>query len=236
MTLTVTGLASGYGRMNVLRNVDIEVATGNIVSVVGANGAGKSTLAKTLSGSLKAASGTIAMDGTEVQNLAPDRRSRLGLIHVPEGRRLFGTLTVAENIALGRHAARGRRQGDDIVDHLLDSFPILRERWSQRAGLLSGGEQQMVALTRAAASKPRYLLLDEPSLGLSPRLSTEVFRLVELIAEETGAGVMLIEQRVDAALQLASHAYVLERGRMVASGTADEVRNSEAVRVAYLGI
>lgn len=236
MTLTVKGLRSGYGRMNVLQGVDLELRPGSIFSVVGANGAGKSTLAKTLSGLVRASAGSVSLDGQEVLALAPERRARLGLIHVPEGRRLFGNLTVAENIALGRRAARSRRAGGDVVDRLLDSFPIVRDRWQQRAGLLSGGEQQMVALTRAAASAPRYLLLDEPSLGLSPRLSQEVFRLVTLIAEETGAGVLLIEQRVDAALRLASRASVLERGAVVASGPADAVRASEAVRVAYLGM
>lgn len=236
MSLQVTDVVSGYGRMRVLQEVSIEVAPGKIVAVVGANGAGKSTLAKTISGVLRCSSGTIQVDGKPVQSSPAEHRARLGLIHVPEGRRLFGTLTVAENIAMGRHAARGRRDGADTVDHLLDRFPILRDRWNQRAGLLSGGEQQMVALTRAAASRPRYLLLDEPSLGLSPRLSSEVFELVAMIAEDTGAGVMLIEQRVDAALKLADYAHVLERGRVVASGTADDIRNSEAVRVAYLGI
>jgi branched-chain amino acid transport system ATP-binding protein len=237
MTLHLERVSAGYGRLQVLRNVTLDLDPGSIVAVVGANGAGKSTLAKTISGLLRVSSGTITVDDQEIQRLPAERRARMGVVHVPEGRRLFGSLTVAENLAMGRHAAKGRRVegGSDVVEVLLDSFPILRDRWAQQSGLLSGGEQQMVALTRAAASNPRYLLLDEPSLGLSPRLSGEVFRLVRLIADQTGAGVLLIEQRVDAALDLASSAHVLEHGHVVASGPADEVRTSEAVRAAYLG-
>lgn len=236
MSLQVHEIAAGYGRLQVLRGVSVEVPPATIVSVVGANGAGKSTLAKAVSGLLRISSGTVSIDGEEVHAQPPHRRARRGIIHVPEGRRLFAALTVEENLAMGARAA-GRRGGDtDVVAHLLDAFPIIRERWKQQAGLLSGGEQQMVALARAAASRPRYLLLDEPSLGLSPRLSQEVFRLVDMIAAETRAGVLLIEQRVDAALQLAEHAYVLEHGAVVASGTATEIRSSEAVRKAYLGI
>lgn len=236
MSLRVTGAAAGYGRMTVLEDVSIEVPSESIVSVVGANGAGKSTLAKATSGLLRLGAGSIELDGKPVDGLRPDQRAKLGLIHVPEGRRLFGQLTVAENIAMGRQAARGRGTDTEVVDQLMDSFPILRERWQQRAGLLSGGEQQMVALTRAAASRPRYLLLDEPSLGLSPRLSAEVLRLVGIIAQETCAGIMLIEQRVDAALRLASYAYVLDRGRIVAEGVSDELRQSDEIRKAYLGM
>ncbi|GAA1745246.1 ABC transporter ATP-binding protein [Aeromicrobium alkaliterrae] len=236
MSLRVVGAAAGYGRMPVLEDVSIEVPSRTIVSVVGANGAGKSTLAKAISGLLRLSAGSIEVDGTPIDGLRPERRAKSGLVHVPEGRRLFGQLTVAENIAMGRQAARGRNADTEVVDQLLDSFPILRERWNQRAGLLSGGEQQMVALTRAAASRPRYLLLDEPSLGLSPRLSSEVLRLVGMIADETGAGVLLIEQRVDAALRLASSAYVLDRGRIVAEGPADELRESDEIRKAYLGM
>lgn len=236
MSLQMKNISAGYGRLQVLREVTLELEPGSIVAVVGANGAGKSTLAKTISGLLRASNGTIELDGAEIQRQPPERRARAGIIHVPEGRRLFGSLTVAENLAMGKHATRGRgSEKVGVVDTLLESFPILRDRWHQQAGLLSGGEQQMVALTRAAASEPRFLLLDEPSLGLSPRLSEEVFRLVSLIAEQTGAGVLLIEQRVDAALRLASHAHVLEHGHVVASGPADEIRSSETVRAAYLG-
>ncbi|HEY1135103.1 MAG TPA: ABC transporter ATP-binding protein [Nocardioides sp.] len=236
MSLVLEKVASGYGRLAVLHGVDLEVPRGEIVSVVGANGAGKSTLAQTISGLLTTTAGSITLDGTPVHRLRPEKRARLGLVHVPEGRRLFGGLTVAENVGMGRHAARGRGGDPDVVEHLLDAFPRLRERWGQRAGLLSGGEQQMVALARAAASRPRYLLLDEPSLGLSPRLSSEVFRLVAMIAEETGAGVVLVEQRVDAALRLATTGHVIEHGRIVVSGDAEELRTSEMVRKAYLGV
>lgn len=236
MSLQVTGLAAGYGRMEVLSGVSIEVPSQSIVSVVGANGAGKSTLAKTISGQLRATAGEITVDGTSLGGSRAEQRAQAGLIHVPEGRRLFGQLTVAENIAMGRQAARRRGGDPEVVDQLLESFPVIRERWTQRAGLLSGGEQQMVALTRAAASRPRYLLLDEPSLGLSPRLSAEVLRLVGSIAAETGAGVMLIEQRIDAALRLSSYSYVVDRGRVVAEGPSEQMRASDEIRKAYLGL
>jgi len=233
--LRVQGLRAGYGRAAVLHDVDLEVARGEIVTVIGSNGAGKSTLVQTIAGLLSARSGEIVLDGEAITTAAPEARARRGVVLVPEGRRLFGELTVGENIRLGRRAARGRSGDDDPVDDLLEAFPIVRERWDQQSGLLSGGQQQMVALTRAAASRPRYLLLDEPSLGLSPALTTEVFRLIRLIADRTGAGVVLVEQMADQALRLARRAYVLEQGSVVASGNAAEIRGSDAVRKAYLG-
>lgn len=203
--------------------------------MIGSNGAGKSTLVQTITGLLPARAGSIDLDGRAVTKTAPQARARQGIILVPEGRRLFGELTVGENIRLGRRAARGRDTGDDPVEELLEAFPVVKERWNQQSGLLSGGQQQMVALTRAAASRPRYLLLDEPSLGLSPALTLEVFRLIRLIADRTGAGIVLVEQMAAQALRLASRAYILEQGRIVADGDAEELRRSDAVRRAYLG-
>ncbi|WP_018635096.1 ABC transporter ATP-binding protein [Parafrankia elaeagni] len=232
--LEVRDLHAGYGRATVLHGVSLQVARGEIVSVIGSNGAGKSTLVQTVAGLLPARAGEILLDGEGVTGATAQMRARRGVVLVPEGRRLFGELTVGENIRLGRRAARGRSDDDPVAD-LLDAFPVVRERWNQQSGLLSGGQQQMVALTRAAASRPRYLLLDEPSLGLSPALTLEVFRLVRLVAERTGAGVVLVEQMADQALRLASRAYVLEQGRVVASGEAGELRRSDAVRKAYLG-
>ncbi|MDX8152698.1 ABC transporter ATP-binding protein [Patulibacter brassicae] len=235
MSLQVQGLRAGYGRATILEDVSVEVAPGEVAAVIGSNGAGKTTLVKTIAGSLAARGGRILQDGDAIGGLPPEKRARRGVVMVPEGRRLFGNLTVEENIRLGRQAARGRDEGDDPVEPLLEAFPIVRERWTQRAGLLSGGEQQMVALTRAVAGRPRYLLLDEPSLGLSPRLTQEVFRLVRLVVETTNAGVILVEQMADQALKLATNAYVLDQGRVSASGPAEEIRRSDAVRKAYLG-
>lgn len=236
MSLNVSAVCSGYNRGSVLHDVDVVVEPGQVVAVLGSNGAGKSTLVRTIAGSVATREGTIVLDGESVERLRPEQRARRGLILVPEGRMLFSRLTVADNIAIARRAARGRAEGPDPVEALLDAFPVVRARWRQRAGLLSGGEQQMVALTRAVASRPRYLLLDEPSLGLSPLLVREVFGLVRHIVETTNAGVLLVEQSVDQALRLADQAYVLERGRVVESGSPVELRQSEAIRRAYLGI
>lgn len=236
MSLVVNDASSGYGKATVIASISLDLEPGRISAVVGSNGAGKSTLARTISGLLATRSGSITLEGRSVQRLSAAQRARAGIVMVPEGRRLFGGLTVAENIRLGAVAARGRRKDPmQRVETLLDAFPILRERWGQRAGQLSGGEQQMVALTRAVASAPLYLLLDEPSLGLSPKLTQEVFRLIQLIADETGAGVLLIEQMADDALSIAQEGHVLEQGRITVSGPASELRSSQDVRAAYLG-
>ncbi|NYI76774.1 ABC transporter ATP-binding protein [Nocardioides panzhihuensis] len=236
MSLVVDDVSSGYGRATVVASIGLKLEPGRISAVVGSNGAGKSTLARTICGLLATRSGSITLEDRSVQKLSAAQRARAGIIMVPEGRRLFGGLTVAENVRLGAFAARGRRKASmRQVETLLDAFPVLRERWSQRAGQLSGGEQQMVALTRAVASAPKYLLLDEPSLGLSPKLTQEVFRLIQLIAAETGAGVLLIEQMADDALSLAQDGHVLEQGRITVSGAAGELRSSQDVRAAYLG-
>ncbi|WGY00446.1 ABC transporter ATP-binding protein [Nocardioides sp. QY071] len=236
MSLNVVDVSSGYGRATVISAINVELTPGRISAVVGSNGAGKSTLARTVCGLIPCRSGSIAVEGTSVHKLSAAQRARAGIVMVPEGRRLFGKLTVGDNIRLGACAASGRGKASvQHVDTLLDAFPILRERWSQRAGQLSGGEQQMVALTRAVASAPKFLLLDEPSLGLSPRLTQEVFRLIQLIAQETNAGILLIEQMAEDALRLAQDGHVLERGRITISGSADELRTSPDVRAAYLG-
>ena len=234
-SLTVDSLRAGYGRATVLHDVTLDVASGEIVTVIGSNGAGKSTLVQTIVGLLSARAGSISLNGRDITSTPSHTRARQGVVLVPEGRRLFGEMTVGENIRLGRRAARGRDDGDDPVEDLLAAFPVVKERWNSQSGLLSGGQQQMVALTRAAAARPRYLLLDEPSLGLSPALTLEVFRLIRLIAERTGAGIVLVEQMADQALRLASRAYVLEQGRIVTEGDATELRRSDAVRRAYLG-
>jgi branched-chain amino acid transport system ATP-binding protein len=236
MSLVVKDVSSGYGRATVTQSINVELEPGRISALIGSNGAGKSTLARTVCGLLPCRSGVIVLDGKPIQKLTAAQRARAGIVMVPEGRRLFARLTVAENIRMGSCAAADRAKvSSQHVETLLDAFPILRDRWKQRAGHLSGGEQQMVALTRAVASAPSYLVLDEPSLGLSPKLTQEVFRLIQLIADETDAGILLIEQMADDALGLAQHAYVLEQGRITIRGPAKKLRTSPDVRAAYLG-
>jgi branched-chain amino acid transport system ATP-binding protein len=236
MSLEVDRLECGYDRAPILHGVSLRVGPGELVAVVGSNGAGKTTLVRTIAGLLTVRSGDLRIDGKSFARMSAARRARSGIIMVPEGRRLFPQLTVGENIEMGRRAARGRTGAEDPVAALLDAFPILTDRWNQQANLLSGGEQQMVALTRAVASRPQYLLLDEPSLGLSPLKTLEVFRLIEMIRERTGAGILLVEQMADQALQAADRAYVLELGRVSMEGPAAEVRASDEVRRAYLGV
>ncbi|KRB77769.1 hypothetical protein ASE01_06125 [Nocardioides sp. Root190] len=236
MSLVVDTIESGYDRAPILTGVSLRVDPGEMVAVVGSNGAGKSTLVRTISGLLAVRSGAITVDDVAITKLAPERRARRGVVMVPEGRKLFPQLTVGENIAMGRRAGRGRTSGEDPVDALLDTFTILRERWGQQASLLSGGEQQMVALVRAVAARPRYLLLDEPSLGLSPLKTLEVFQLIELVRERTGAGILLVEQMADQALAASDRAYVLEHGKVAMEGDAATLRASDEIRRAYLGV
>ncbi|NYG59882.1 branched-chain amino acid transport system ATP-binding protein [Nocardioides daedukensis] len=236
MTLTVDNVVCGYDRAPILHGVSLHVEPGELVAVVGSNGAGKSTLVKTICGLVGVRGGDLTDDGQSFAKVSPAKRAKAGIVVVPEGRRLFPQLTVGENIQLGRHAAGKRATGDDPVKDLLDAFPIISERWNQQANLLSGGEQQMVALTRAVAARPRYLLLDEPSLGLSPLKTLDVFRLVELVRERTGAGILLVEQMADQALKAADRAYVLEHGQIAMEGPAADVRASPEVRRAYLGV
>ncbi|MTV26390.1 ABC transporter ATP-binding protein [Nitriliruptoraceae bacterium ZYF776] len=233
--LEVRGLASGYGRIEVLHGLDLDVAPGEIVAVLGANGAGKTTLVRTLAGQLPVREGTITFDGEDITASPAHNRARRGLLMVPEGRRLFGGLSVAENIALGRRAV-GRRGGDDPLAELEDLFPIIRERSHQQAGLLSGGEQQQVAFARALVGRPRVLLLDEPSLGLSPLLVDQLFEHIVAIRERLELGIVLVEQMVHRALAVAARAYVVDRGRVVLAGDSATIAASEEVQHAYLGV
>jgi len=236
MTLEVDNLECGYDRAPILHRVSLRFDPGELVAVVGSNGAGKTTLVRTIAGLLTVRSGDLRVDGESFAKTSPAKRARQGIVMVPEGRKLFPQLSVGENIEIGRRAARGRTGGEDPVTALLDAFPVVTDRWNQQASLLSGGEQQMVALTRAVAARPRYLLLDEPSLGLSPLKTLEVFRLIEMIRESTGAGILLVEQMADQALKAADRAYVLEHGRVSMEGPAAQVRASDEVRRAYLGV
>jgi branched-chain amino acid transport system ATP-binding protein len=233
--LELTEVSSGYGSVPVLSDIDLALVPGEVVTVLGANGAGKTTLARTIAGLLPARTGRIELAGKNIVRTSTHVRARAGIILVPEGRRLFGSLSVQQNVELGATAGRRRAGDGDSVGRVLEAFPKVRELWDRQAGLLSGGEQQMVALARAAAGRPKVLLLDEPSLGLSPLLVDEVFGMVTVMARDLDCAVLLIEQIVDGALAVADRGVVMSHGRIVASGTSVELTSSPAVRQAYLG-
>ncbi len=232
--LEVSGLAAAYGRVRALEEVSLEVAQGALVALIGANGAGKTTLLRTLSGVQPAAAGAIRLDGADITRARPRERVRAGLAQVPEGRQVFGPLSVEDNLRLGgilRDAASSER----ILERVWALFPVLREKRRLTAGMLSGGQQQMVAIGRALMTQPRLLLLDEPSMGLAPKLVAEVFATIRRLREE-GTSVLLVEQNAHAALAIADHAYVLETGRIVMQGPGRELAGNAQVREAYLGM
>ena len=235
MTLRVRGLSVRYGRHRALDAVSVDVGRGEIVAVLGANGAGKSTLLKALGGMVMRDPGaTVTLDGVELATLPPHRIVEAGLALVPEGRGVFAELTVRENLALGAFPKRGRADEQASLGRVLALFPRLRERLRQAVGTMSGGEQQMVALGRALMSAPAILMLDEPSLGLSPLLCREVFASLARIRAD-GVGVLLVEQNVRQSLAIADRAYVLENGSVVREGSARALRDDPRVQRAYLG-
>ncbi|MCA1952253.1 MAG: ABC transporter ATP-binding protein [Hyphomicrobiales bacterium] len=232
--LEVEALTAGYGGIPVLRDVSLTIDSGEIVAVLGANGVGKTTLNRALSGLIRPDGGAIRFEGTRIERLAPPEIVRMGLIHVPEGRKIFPTMSVRENLELGGYArARTRRAAN--LDRVFALFPRLGERRRQLAGTLSGGEQQMLAIGRGLMAEPRLLILDEPSLGLSPRLVEDLFALVVRIAAE-GLAIMLVEQNVVQSLEIAGRAYVLENGRVALAGPAAALRADPALERAYLGM
>jgi len=232
--LEVRDLRAGYGGTEVLRGIDMSVGAGEIVAVLGSNGVGKTTLNKVLSGVLGRRSGHITFDGTPLDGLAAPAIVEAGLIHVPEGRKVFPNLSVRENLELGSYR-RGRQRRSANLDKVFAIFPRLRERVAQFAGTLSGGEQQMLAIGRGLMAEPKLLILDEPSLGLSPLLVEEMFALIRRLNGE-GLPIMLVEQNVVQSLELASRAYILENGRFALSGPAAEVRANPELKRAYLGM
>ena len=232
--LDVSGLAAGYGALPVLRGIDFEISPGEIVAVLGSNGAGKSTLNNTLSGLLKPSAGAIRFDDVEIAGVAPAAIVALGLIQVPEGRRVFPNLSVRENLEMGSYR-RGRARRTENLDRVSAIFPRLRERMDQRAGTLSGGEQQMLAIARGLMAEPKLLILDEPSLGLSPLLVEEMFALIARIRAE-GLSVLLVEQNVVQSLEIADRAYVLEHGQFVLTGPAAGLLDDPRLRQTYLGL
>jgi branched-chain amino acid transport system ATP-binding protein len=233
--LAVEGLRVSYGPVAAVRGVSLAVRAGEVVALLGANGAGKSTLLRTISGLIRPRAGRVHLAGRAIDRLAPTRIVRLGIAHAPEGRRVFGSLSVADNLRLGAAARRERAGLAEERERLLDLFPILRERLHQAAGTLSGGEQQMLALARALMAKPRLLLLDEPSLGLAPLMVRAIFGTLASLKRD-GVTMLLVEQNVAAALELADRAYVLRTGEIRLEGAAAELRaDPERIAHAYLG-
>ena len=234
--LTVNNLETYYGPIMAIRGVSFAVPEGSIVTILGANGAGKTTILKTVCGVMDPQKGTVTFGGREIQGMDPDRVMRLGLSHVPEGREVFPFLTVRENLAMGAYT---RRDADGVardLDAVYGYFPVLQERAEQRAGQLSGGEQQMLAISRALMARPKMMLLDEPSLGLAPRLVKEIFQIIVRINKERGVTILLVEQNANMALHIADYGYVLEVGRVVMADTTARLLEKEDIKEFYLGI
>ena len=231
--LEVEGLEAGYGPVTVLRDVSFAVEEGRVETILGPNGAGKTTTLRALSGMVRRR-GRLVFDGRDLARAAPDRVARRGIAHVPEGRGTFTDLTVEENLRVGAYPRRDGEVRDDI-ERWLKRFPALAERRAQRAGSLSGGEQQMLAVARALMLRPRLILLDEPSLGLAPLVTRELFAILEGIARDEGVTLLIVEQNANLVLRFADHAHVLEAGRVVLSGTAAEVGADDGIRRSYLG-
>ena len=232
--LEVKDLRAGYGSTLVLHNVALEVAEGGITTVLGANGAGKTTLLRALCGMIKAA-GEIRLHGQAIVGRATEDIVRLGVAHVPDGRGTFLDLTTEENLKLGAYTRKDKGGVAEDFERIFGYFPRLRERRHQQAGTLSGGEQQMLAISRALMLRPRLLLLDEPSFGLAPLVVQDIFRIMRRINQEQGVSMLLVEQNATLALDLADQVYLLETGRVVVSGPSSVIRNDEAVRRSYLG-
>ena len=231
--LVVDDVFSGYGKSQVLHGVSLSVDEGEIVALIGANGAGKTTLLKTISGLVQARSGTIKFQNTEIQNLSAHRIVESGVSQVAEGRAMLKRMTVLENLRIGAHVRKDKEVRQDI-DQIFSKFPVLGERHDQLAGLLSGGEQQMLAIGRALMARPRILLLDEPSLGLAPMVVTEIFRTLRALRDDETT-IFLVEQNARRALQVADRGYVLERGQIALEGTGQRLLDDEKIQQTYLG-
>jgi branched-chain amino acid transport system ATP-binding protein len=230
--LEVEGLSAGYGPVQVLRDIDLRVDEGEVVVVLGANGAGKTTTMRAVSGTIPRR-GVVRFDGHDISRSSPDGIVRLGIAQVPQGRGTFADLSVEDNLRIGAYTRRHDTDAD--IDRWYATFPRLAERRSQKAGNLSGGEQQMLAIARALMSRPRLLLCDEPSLGLAPLITKELFENIERLNREEGLSVLLVEQNANLAVRVAHRVYLLETGSIVASGTAEEISADDGIRKAYLG-
>lgn len=236
--LKIENLQAGYGKVLVLHGITINVPKGSVVTLIGSNGAGKTTTMRAVSGMIKPTAGTITLNGTDIQGLESNQIAKLGLAHSPEGRRVFSTMTVTDNLLLGAFPRlTGSRPKGDVkgdLERAMDLFPRLQERRNQLAGTLSGGEQQMLAMARAVMLNPEVILLDEPSMGLAPILVEEVFKIIQRLKTE-GVTMLLVEQFAAAALNVADYGYVLENGRISVHGKAEQLKNDPAVKAAYLG-
>jgi branched-chain amino acid transport system ATP-binding protein len=234
--LKIRSLSVAYGGLNALSDVSLDVENGQFVAVVGPNGAGKTTLFKTISGVVTPITGEITYKGQNLLNVPPNERAQLGIAHVPEGRQVFASMTVMENLEMGACTRKSRARRAELLKTVLELFPILGERRDQLAGTLSGGEQQMLAIGRGLASAPDLLMLDEPSMGLAPTIVDAIFDRIEFIHRQHGVTILLVEQRVAEALELCDRGYVLETGRMVLEGSHDTLISNTRVKHAYLGM
>ena len=232
--LKISNVETFYGKIQALRGVDLDVNDGEIVSLIGSNGAGKSTLLMTISGVNKAKSGNIVFNGENIENQQPHKIVDMGICQVPEGRRIFSRLTVEENLRLGAHANEKGKYFENDIKEVYDLFPVLSDRKTQRGGTLSGGEQQMLAIGRALMSKPKVLLLDEPSLGIAPKLVNQIFVSIKNINKEKNVTIFLVEQNAKKALELADRAYVLVNGKVTIEGSGQELLKNKDIQAAYL--
>jgi len=232
--LELENVVASYDAIEVLHGISLRVGEGEIVAVLGPNGAGKTTMLRAISGTVKN-SGGVTLGNRRLGRRSPEQVARLGVAHVPEGRGIYGQLSVRDNLRMGAYTRRGRNGVKSDYDRVVGHFPWIGRRAGQKAGTLSGGEQQMLAIGRALMSRPKLLLLDEPSLGLAPLVAREIFRIVRTLNEEDGVAVLLVEQNARSALELASRAYVLEAGRVAVAGEAAELRANESIQRVYLG-
>ena len=232
--LEIRDLEVNYGAINAIKKISFDVNQGEVIALIGANGAGKTTILHTITGLLKAKSGSVMFEGKELLKTPPHKIVEMGMAHVPEGRRIFQQLSVYKNLSLGAFTRKDKNEFEENLEKVYEKFPRLQERKKQVAGTLSGGEQQMLAMGRALMSQPKIILMDEPSMGLSPLFGGEVFNIIEEI-KKSGTTVLLVEQNAKKALEVADRAYVLETGKIVLSGNANELMNNDSVKKAYLG-
>ena len=235
--IRIQNLNAYYGNIQALRGISRHVAEGEIVTLLGANGAGKTTLLNTICGLIKSRSGKVSFYDKDISTLAPEKIVKLGISQVPEGRQLFGDLTVLDNLILGSylHYRKGKKAVYESLDSVFEIFPILKERQKQYAGTLSGGEQQMLAVGRALMSSPKLLLLDEPSMGLAPRIVSDIFKVITQLRNEQNTTILLVEQNAHVALDIADRGYILETGRIVLQGNSEELLENKEIKRAYLG-